>query len=249
MAEAVDVVLLSRDTIVREGLWRILAKEEFVIRQSAAETAELESGECSRTGTLIIMDTSAGQYRDELASLKSRFPQSRIVVLSDSFNFEHMVGAFRSGAHGYIIKEISCSPLIASLRLVAMGEKVMPSDLADILPGHTLEFGGVDTERTLELAGLTDREVEILQCLIMGCPNKVISRMLEISEATVKVHVKAVLRKLGVQNRTQAAIWAVNRGIEGFGLNDREDIDESDLVEAEPLPRRLAVDTRSFAVA
>ena len=61
---------------------------------------------------------------------------------------------------------------------------------------------------------LSEREIEILRCLILGYANKVISRRLDISEATVKVHVKAILRKLRVSNRTQAAIWAVKRGLE-----------------------------------
>jgi two-component system nitrate/nitrite response regulator NarL len=67
----------------------------------------------------------------------------------------------------------------------------------------------------VDAASLSDRELEILRWLIMGCPNKVISKRMEISEATVKVHVKAVLRKLRVKNRTQAAIWAANHGMRG----------------------------------
>nr|WP_281377252.1 LuxR C-terminal-related transcriptional regulator [Stakelama sediminis] len=79
----------------------------------------------------------------------------------------------------------------------------------------------MDGEQSLEQANLSDREQQVLRCLMVGYPNKIISRHLNISEATVKVHVKAILRKLRVSNRTQAAIWASGRGLDQMDYSNR----------------------------
>lgn len=111
------------------------------------------------------------------------------------------------------MKEISCDPLAGALRLTALGEKVLPSQMAGSLASapscaisRRWDTGATGTN-------LSAREVDILRCLVDGEPNKVISRRLSIADATVKVHIKAILRKLRVRNRTQAAIWAVGRGL------------------------------------
>jgi two-component system nitrate/nitrite response regulator NarL len=97
---------------------------------------------------------------------------------------------------------------------VASGEKVLPSQLVKHLPLRSAMSNAELNDGSELLETLSEREIETLRCLIMGYPNKVIAYRLDISEATVKVHVKAILRKLGVQNRTQAAIWAVNNGLD-----------------------------------
>lgn len=221
MPQDIKIALLGRNSIVREGLHRILAEEDFQVIQSVDQPAHLHP-ETDEGQMMIVVDGGlTGQEEAEnLRQLQRRFPQARLVILSDSYDFDAMVRAFRLGVHGYIVKEISCKQLVGSLQLVAMGEKVMPSRLADTLSTQATFLESPSPRRTLESASLSDRELEILRCLIMGCPNKIISRRLEISEATVKVHVKAILRKLKVQNRTQAAIWGVNRGVEGFGLGE-----------------------------
>ncbi|HEU4960654.1 MAG TPA: response regulator transcription factor [Sphingomonas sp.] len=221
MPDTVNVALLGRNSIVREGLRRILTEENFHVVQSVDQADNLDGARIDEPPpVLIVVDSGADQDDlDNVRMLQRRFPEARLVLLSDSFDFDAMVRAFRIGIHGYIVKEISCKQLVGSLQLVAMGEKVMPSKLADALPAHATFFEAPDTRKTLDGAALSDRELEILRCLIMGCPNKIISRRLEISEATVKVHVKAILRKLRVQNRTQAAIWGVNRGVEGFAYD------------------------------
>lgn len=224
MSEPVNVALLGRNSIVREGLRRILSDKNFSITQSVSQASSLEAPrdeELART-SLILVDNGVSECDvDILSSLQQRFPAARVVLLADEFDFGTMVKAFRLGAYGYIVKEISCERLIGALQLVAMGEKVLPSQLADELAVHIPDYEHQDTQKTVDGAKLSDREMEILRCLIMGCPNKVISRRLSISEATVKVHVKAVLRKLEVKNRTQAAIWAANKGVRAFEIEER----------------------------
>jgi two-component system, NarL family, nitrate/nitrite response regulator NarL len=219
MSDPVNVFLLCRNSIVREGLSRILADREFTIIQSASSCeglTALANADPDGVPQLILLDNAAEDCDAEcIATLQSRFPRSHLVMLSDRFDFQVMLKAFRLGVRAYIVKEISCERLVGTLQLVAMGERVLPSQLADELQSRPGLSSAPEIEKSVETASLSERELEILRWLIMGCPNKVISRRMEISEATVKVHVKAVLRKLSVKNRTQAAIWAANHGMRG----------------------------------
>src|SRR3546814_4784227 len=108
---------------------------------------------------------------------------------------------------------MSCEPLGSALRLVAHGEKVIPSQIDEALADPVWRNGAraLDT-RKLDL-NLSDREVEILRCLVTGDANKIIARSLDITEATIKVHIMAILSNLRVMNRPQPAIWAVTRGL------------------------------------
>src|SRR5690606_31857815 len=95
------------------------------------------------------------------------------------------------------------------------GEKVFPTDLARILINGDFNVPAALPVSRRAAAGraLSERETQILDCLLSGYSNKMIAKRLEISEGTVKVHLKGILKKINVQNRTQAAIWALNNGI------------------------------------
>jgi two-component system, NarL family, nitrate/nitrite response regulator NarL len=222
MKRRVAVILVGRNPIALEGLGHVLSEQGFEIAGSgtdistlAQETKAEPSDEVTR---LVLIDGLLDPPATiALEIVAEKFPGARMVVLADNFDFDVMVECFRGGAFAYIVKKISSPSLIASLHLVAMGEKVMPSNLAEVLPSHPNIGAIVPPSQSLASAGLSVREVQILACLVAGHPNKIISRQLGISEATVKVHVKAILRKVGVQNRTQAAIWAVGEKMTGFG--------------------------------
>nr|WP_158010645.1 response regulator transcription factor [Tardibacter chloracetimidivorans] len=163
---------------------------------------------------LIIVDGHSDNKNYHVCrDLHSQFPQSHIVLMADEFQVEDVANAFGAGVDGYLVKAISCEPLGSALRLVAHGEKVIPSQIVEALADPVWRNGAraLDTGK-LDL-NLSDREIEILRCLVTGDANKIIARRLDITEATVKVHIKAILRKLRVMNRTQAAIWAVTRGL------------------------------------
>jgi two-component system nitrate/nitrite response regulator NarL len=146
--------------------------------------------------------------------LHERFPTCHLVLMMDQYHIEEVAQAFASGTiDGYLVKAISCAPLAGALRLIAMGEKVLPSEVAESLTHSIPQIAWSGHETGVTGVPLSNREIEILRCLLDGDPNKVISRRLGIADATVKVHIKAILRKLRVQNRTQAAIWAASRGL------------------------------------
>jgi two-component system nitrate/nitrite response regulator NarL len=134
------------------------------------------------------------------------------VVLTDAIRLDRLAAGLAVGIDGYLLKNMSADALPQWLRLVLLGEKVFPTDLAHMLTNGrvTLRNNGGQISH---VNGLSGREMEILGCLINGAQNKQIAQELDISDGTVKVHVKAILKKIRVQNRTQAAIWAMNNGI------------------------------------
>ncbi|MET0588157.1 MAG: response regulator transcription factor [Novosphingobium sp.] len=210
----ISISLVCPNTLAREGLRRILNEEEFEVIDSCARSELLSDSQTASSTQIIVIDSGPmGRCAEEIEDLHERFPNARLVALSDGFCLANMVDAFRAGADGYILKEIGCDSLIESLRLVRLGEKVMPSELVRHLPQHSMVENASTGSEADPAELLSEREIETLRCLVLGYANKVIAYRLDISEATVKVHVKAVLRKLMVQNRTQAAIWAVNRGL------------------------------------
>ncbi|WP_169799556.1 LuxR C-terminal-related transcriptional regulator [Novosphingobium lentum] len=216
MKQSTTIFLVGQKTLAREGLRRILDVDPFeVVGACDNATAMIEFSMTSPAPDLIVIDEqSMDSSADQVRRLRQHYPESRIVVLAESFRLVAMASDFVAGTDGYIVKNIDCAPLIESLKLVAMGEKVMPSELA-LGMSEKMFNGSNETVITPDLAALlSERELDTMRHLLMGSPNKVIANRLAISEATVKVHVKAILRKLNVQNRTQAAIWAVNNGVE-----------------------------------
>lgn len=129
----------------------------------------------------------------------------KVVVVAPKFNFERMVALFNKGARGYQLENVSPAVMQSALQIVALGELAFPSTLAEHLAGAPNDSG---------LIPLSSKEMVVLRCLAKGYANKEISRSVGITEATTKVHVKAIMRKLGVTNRTQIAVWAVRHGFD-----------------------------------
>ena len=129
----------------------------------------------------------------------------RIIVISPRFSQANLVKLIDRGIRGYQPETVSSSVLEATLQLVALGEIALPSVLAEHLAG---------IPRDIALVPLSAKELVVMRCLARGFGNKEISRSVGIAEATTKVHVKAIMRKLGVSNRTQAAVWAVRDGFD-----------------------------------
>ncbi len=144
---------------------------------------------------------------------------ARVLVLSGELSVDELGACLRVGAGGYLLSNISKEVLSHSLRLIVLGETVFPSQLATAWASGQLRqtTNSVEVDKALEV--LTQRETEILGCLTEGSPNKMIARQLGITEATVKIHVKSLIRKIGVQNRTQAALWAIQAGYSKNGTD------------------------------
>jgi two-component system nitrate/nitrite response regulator NarL len=146
--------------------------------------------------------------------LKSILPHARVVVLSEAAELSFLAEMFGAGVDGFLLKSISPPALVEALKLVMLGEKVFPSVLTNFLGSMHAQNPAAPADRaSIGDVSLSQRELEIIRSLAQGHTNKSIAKALSITEATVKVHIKTVLRKLGATNRTQVAIWAVQHGL------------------------------------
>jgi len=160
---------------------------------------------------LVVVEYGVGEAG--VMRLKSIMPQARVVVLSEAAELSFLVEMFGAGVDGFMLKSISPPALVEALKLVMLGEKVFPSVLTNFLGSlHVQNPASTADRASIGDVALSQRELEIIRSLAEGHTNKSIAKSLAITEATVKVHIKTVLRKLGATNRTQVAIWAVQNG-------------------------------------
>jgi len=199
-------ILIETNRLFRDGLKHLLNGTRFEVG-AEFNTVDLAraSAETAETPDLVISGQAVTDEAD-LRALREVFPTAKIVVLADGLSVEALRAAMGGGADGFLSKSVSPEALIQSLQLVMLGEKVFPTNLASML----LDMNAISPQNSIR--GLSPREQEILQALVTGASNKVIAYKLGITEATVKVHLKTLLRKIDVNNRTQAAIWAMNNG-------------------------------------
>ncbi len=212
MGEPVSVWPYGKKTLASEGLSRLLIAHGFNVLPSVDRVSSLPEALTERDLLVLMEAEGGGAEHLTIKRIRARSPSAKLVVLSKTFEVGAVLDAFASGADCYLIKDISRESLIASLNLVVSGEKVLPSVFVDnFSPGDRLLEK--DHAEFIEEARLSERERQILACISRGYSNKTISSKLEISLDTVKVHVKSVLRKLKVKNRTQAAIHGLGAGI------------------------------------
>lgn len=208
--------LIEKNSLLREGLKSLLHKSGF---QTVLEYSNVDDLEKNNNKTpnyklsIFSSDNPSDNAEHAIKILKKINPRARIVVLSETFNMEGMAASFSAGADGFLLKDISGEALIASLNLIMAGEKVCPTSMASLIASNQNHWLP-DASREMDIdAQFSDRATEIIRCLAGGCSNKIIARNLGITESTVKVHMKSILRKLELANRTQVAIWALNNGI------------------------------------
>lgn len=228
MTKKIKISLLAKHEIARDGLRNVFSGDNFQILASvSSEGSFLDeqrgAGVDVDSHVIIIDGGDRGFGLDACRSLAANRKQSRLALLLDHYVYQDVVEAFQVGVDAVIIKGILCAPLIESIKLVALGEKVFPSQLVNDLTRPGSPTRRDLWQRNAASIGLSGREIEILKCIMAGMANKVIARQSGICEATVKVHVKSILRKLGVENRTQAATWGVKNGLfESEPLNLRD---------------------------
>ena len=219
-------ILVGKSILLREGLARILRSANFRILASVSCADDLPS-KLQLPQPLFLVVHTGGDFDaavEQIELFRDQYPGGRIAIVADHYRLGELVSAFRAGANGYFADVMTCDVFIKSMELVMMGETIFPpaflSFVLDPEGDHLREAVPRDekspailitTEDTLA-PQLSTREKSILRCLIEGDSNKCIARKIDIAEATVKVHVKAILRKIRVQNRTQAAIWGMNNG-------------------------------------
>lgn len=212
MIRASTVLLVGPDGLCRAGLMSLFKESPFRVVGEVSAIAMGNPG-ISTSPEFAVMEIPSKPLaaRRAVESLKATYPDSLVVVLSEKVHMETLAACLSAGVSGFLTKDISAEALLESLQLVALGETVLPTGLAGLFLNDEAGWNppGVEADKSV---GLSNREIEIVQWLLRGESNKVIARHLTITEATIKVHVKSVLRKIKVGNRTQAAIWAHAHG-------------------------------------
>ncbi|MEQ9609296.1 MAG: response regulator transcription factor [Kiloniellaceae bacterium] len=207
-----NTLLIGRNRLFLEGLKSLLRGSSFDVTGEASCVGDLDDADDAPELVLVDLRGDVAELVLDLQHLRDTLPAVPVVVLTDERDPRTLAACLNAGAAAFLGKDISLEALIHSLKLAMLGQKVMPTDLAVALINGAAGVQPVDG-KGIESYGLSDRELEILSCLVNGDANKVIANRLEITEATVKVHMKSLLRKIKAGNRTQAAIWALNHGL------------------------------------
>jgi two-component system, NarL family, nitrate/nitrite response regulator NarL len=218
-ASQIPTVLICGNFLLGVGIKHILSDTCFRIQEDAVLHAE--SFLSVPDAEVILFVVEATHNPSEIArlirGLKVQCEAARIVLLADSFDRDLIMLACQAGAAGVLHTAAAPEVLVKSLELIVLGERVFPAAailsavnrMAPLWQEHRPETTEARIDSHLPGEGkLSRREQEVLHLLMGGASNKIIARQLDVAEATIKVHVKGILRKIGAQNRTQAAIWA-----------------------------------------
>ncbi len=207
--------MVDDHAVVREGLRTFLALQDGIEVVGEAADGEEAVAQAQRLAPdVILMDLVMPRLDGvgAMRALRASAPESRVIVLTSFLEDDRLLPAIRAGAAGYLLKNVEPAELARAIRAARAGEVLIdPSVAARLVQaiGEPLASGTPGPER------LTRREREVLELIAAGRSNKRIALELEVSEKTVKAHVGHVLAKLGVSDRTQAALLAVRDGLVG----------------------------------
>ena len=214
MSEARHTILVVDDhPLFRKGVVQLLALDpalDVVGEAGDYASAVKLASEKDPDLTLLDLNLKGSGGLEILAALKEDDPSRRVVMLTVSDAPEDLMAAIRAGADGYLLKDTEPEELLERVRGALEGRTVISDALTAALAGALRD--DVRGERR-DVRDLTDREVAVLRCVAGGQSNKVIARNLSITEGTVKVHVKHLLKKLGFRSRVEAAVWASQQGL------------------------------------
>jgi two-component system, NarL family, nitrate/nitrite response regulator NarL len=216
--DMINVALVGTNNLFRQGLRRLLDPSQFFVASEARDLDALGAlFEGEAEPDLLVAELDGGHEADvdTLRKLRANYPDLRIVILANELSLADMARLLKAGADGYLVNELSAEAFSLSLLLVMKGEKVLPSTLASMFANEAGNGALIKAQKNL-----TEREKQILQCLLNAYSNKHIARALNISEGTVKVHLKSLMKKISAGNRTQAALWARNNGIDSGQILD-----------------------------
>jgi NarL family two-component system response regulator LiaR len=208
---AIDVLLVDEDAMIRRGVREML---EAVGISVAGEACTAEEGIAQSAGlspdvVLMAMEMRDASGIETAKRICEASPERRVLMLGTASDSAGADGALRAGACGYLLKDDSPQEIVAGIRAAALGGVPLSPRVTGELLGHLRNHAGTGDARPM----LTAREQSVLALLARGCQNTQIADDLSISVSTVKRHVSNVFAKLGVQNRTEAAVLATQRGL------------------------------------
>jgi two-component system, NarL family, response regulator LiaR len=200
----IRVLIADDHAVVRQGLRTFLdLQEDIEVVAEAGDGEEALAAALEHEPDVMLIDLVMPRLDgiEALRRLRERSPQVRAIVPSSFFDDDKLFPAVRAGAAGYLLKDVQPQELVEAIRTVHRGGALLHPQVAARLLQEMTE------------TPLTPREREVLVLIGRGMPNKIIARELSLSEKTVKAHVSSILAKLGVTDRTQAALYAVREGL------------------------------------
>ena len=202
-SDLIRILTVDDHPLLREGIAAVLNGEQDIELVAEAVNGR-EAIELFRQHRpdITLMDLQMPDMNgiEAIIAIRSEFPNARFVVLTTYQGDVQAVRALKAGASGYLLKSMLRKDLLDTIRVVHAGRRRIPPEIATELADHIAE----DT--------LTDREIEVLRRVANGNSNKIIGAQLNVSEATIKGHLKSILAKLGANDRTHAVTIAIRRG-------------------------------------
>jgi two-component system nitrate/nitrite response regulator NarL len=215
----IRILLIDDHALFRSGIKLLLQRQpDFDIIGEAADGLEGIKRAQQYRPDVILLDLNMPGLSglETLQILVQDVPESAVIILTVSEEAEELGQALRDGARGFLVKNIEADVLTAGIRRAAAGEPVIADSMTAKLvaqfraqPKASTSDGNLSQERDK----LTNREREIVQCLVRGESNKLIARHLDVAESTVKIHVQNILKKLNLTSRVQVAVYAVEHGL------------------------------------
>ncbi|EWG98616.1 two-component system response regulator NarL [Halomonas sp. BC04] len=210
-----SILIIDDHPLLRRGVAQLLELEDDLLL--IGDTGVPQEGvrlAIELDPDMVLLDLNMPEM-DGIQTLKRLRDEGftgRVVMFTVSDHEEDLVAALRGGADGYLLKDMEPDEMVRQLRQVALGRMVVSESLTALLAEALRNQRSQPA--TPDIHSLTQREREILRELAAGLSNKLIARKLDITEGTVKVHVKHLLKKLNLRSRVEAAVWAVQEGIE-----------------------------------
>jgi two-component system, NarL family, response regulator LiaR len=207
----IRVLIADDHAVVRQGLKTFLDLQEDI--EVVAEAADGEAAVAAAEAADVVLLDLVMPKLDGVAALRAlraRAPEARVIVLTSFGDDERLFTALRAGAAGYLLKDVEPADLVRAIRTAHAGQAPLSPAVAARVIDELAHRGDGHRAAPEEL---TPRELEVLRLIARGRSNKVIALELGMAEKTVKTHVSHLLAKLGLADRTQAAVYAVREGL------------------------------------
>ncbi len=211
------IFLIDDHNLFRSGVKALLVRQpDFEVVGEAADGLEGLKRAKQLKPDVVLLDLNMPGIsgREAVKMLVEELPQTQVLMLTVSEDAEDLMDTLKSGARGYLLKNIDTDYLVDAIRRAARGEAVMSPQMTSKLV-RGLQAGGAEVvlPQAAEKDKVSPREREVLALLARGASNKEMARELKLAESTIKIHVQNILRKLNLSSRVQAAVYAVEHGI------------------------------------
>ena len=220
MTEKIRVLLVDDHVLFRSGVKTLLERSDgFEVVDETGDGLEGIKRARSLKPDVVLLDLNMPGVGglEAVKAIVEEAPEVRVLMLTVSEDAADLMDALRSGASGYLLKNIEMEELVSAIRRAAAGDSVVsPQMTAKLIQG--VRDQPRISDKAIERDRFSPRERDILACLARGESNKEIARALDLAESTVKIHVQNILKKLGVTSRVQVALYAVEHG---FGVQGR----------------------------